>query len=96
MALGARFGVRRIYKFTRANRGVVTMLLSLDRQPDDGAFEAGRAADLPLAWTEEPHGQGRVFYTALGHREDVLAESALSAACPRWSPLGARSAAAAA
>ena len=71
MPLGLRFRIfDEIYKFTRANRGTVTMLLSLDRQPDDGAPEAGQAADLPLAWAKS-YGQGRVFYTALGHREDV-------------------------
>jgi uncharacterized protein len=71
MPLGARFRVfDEIYKFTRANRGGVTMLLSLDRQPDDGAAESGQPADLPLAWAKS-YGQGRVFYTALGHREDV-------------------------
>jgi type 1 glutamine amidotransferase len=69
--LGSRFRVfDEIYKFTRANRGEVTMLLSLDRHPADGLPEAGRAGDLPLAWAKG-HGQGRVFYTALGHREDV-------------------------
>ena len=69
--LGSRFQVfDEIYMFTRANRGEVTMLLSLDRHPADGLPEAGRAGDLPLAWAK-PHGRGRVFYTALGHREDV-------------------------
>jgi type 1 glutamine amidotransferase len=69
--LGERFRVfDEIYKFTRPNRGAVTMLLSLDRHPDDGLPEAGQAGDLPLAWAKD-HGRGRVFYTALGHREDV-------------------------
>jgi type 1 glutamine amidotransferase len=69
--LGSRFRVfDEIYRFTRANRSEVTMLLSLDRHPADGLPEAGRAGDLPLAWAKT-HGQGRVFYTALGHREDV-------------------------
>lgn len=68
---GPRFRVfDEIYKFTRANRGSVTMLLSLDRQPDDGSPESGQPGDLPLAWAKS-YGQGRVFYTALGHREDV-------------------------
>ena len=68
---GPRFRVfDEIYKFTRANRGSVTMLLSLDRQPDDGLPESGQPGDLPLAWAKS-YGQGRVFYTALGHREDV-------------------------
>ena len=69
--LGQRFRVfDEIYKFRRPNRGSVTMLLSLDRQPSDGLPEAGQPGDLPLAWAKT-HGQGRVFYTALGHREDV-------------------------
>jgi type 1 glutamine amidotransferase len=69
--LGQRFRVfDEIYKFTRPNRGSVTMLLSLDRHPADGLPEAGQPGDLPLAWAKN-YGQGRVFYTALGHREDV-------------------------
>ena len=59
-----------IYKFTRANRGAVTMLLSLDGHPADGLPEQGQPADLPLAWAKSD-GRGRVFYTALGHREEV-------------------------
>ncbi len=69
--LGQRFRVRdEIYRFARPNRGRVTMLLSLDRFPADGLENAGQPGDLPLAWAKS-HGQGRVFYTALGHREDV-------------------------
>jgi uncharacterized protein len=73
--LGQRFRVfDEIYKFTRANRGAVTMLLSLDRHPADGLPESGQPGDLPLAWARI-YGQGRVFYTALGHREDVWESS---------------------
>jgi type 1 glutamine amidotransferase len=69
--LGQRFRVfDEIYKFTTANRGRVTMLLSLDRHPADGLPQSGQPADLPLAWAKS-FGRGRVFYTALGHREDV-------------------------
>jgi type 1 glutamine amidotransferase len=69
--LGARLSiVDEIYRFARPNRGVVTMLLSLDRYPDDGLPDQGQPADLPLAWAK-PYGRGRVFYTALGHRDDV-------------------------
>jgi hypothetical protein len=69
--LGSRFRVfDEIYLFTKPNRGSVTMLLSLDRHPADGLPDAGKPADLPLAWSKS-YGQGRVFYTALGHREDV-------------------------
>jgi type 1 glutamine amidotransferase len=69
--LGSRLAIfDEIYKFTRPNRGAVTMLLSLDRHPADGLPEQGQAADLPLAWAKS-HGRGRVFYTALGHRDEV-------------------------
>lgn len=69
--LGSRFRIfDEIYMFTRANRGSVTMLLSLDRRPADGLPGAGQSADLPLAWAKS-YGQGRAFYSALGHREDV-------------------------
>ena len=70
-ALGPRLDIfDEIYKFVRGNRGQVTMLLSLDRQPLDGLPGQGEPADLPLAWARG-HGAGRVFYTALGHRDDV-------------------------
>jgi uncharacterized protein len=73
--LGQRFRVLdEIYKFARSNRGSVTMLLSLDRHPMDGLPQAGQPADLPLAWAKT-YGRGRVFYTALGHREDVWQHS---------------------
>jgi type 1 glutamine amidotransferase len=69
--LGQRFRVfDEIYLFREQNRSRVTILLSLDRHPDDGLPEAGQPGDLPLAWVKD-HGQGRVFYTALGHHEDV-------------------------
>lgn len=69
--LGGRFSVLdEIYRFKHNNRADVMMLLSLDRYPADGLPDAGQPADLPLAWARM-HGRGRVFYTALGHREDV-------------------------
>jgi hypothetical protein len=55
-----------IYQFKSFDRGRVHMLLALDKHPNEGT-----PGYYPLAWTRTP-GQGRVFYTALGHREDVL------------------------
>lgn len=46
------------------------ILLSLDKHPPDGAPEAGQPGDFPLAWFR-PYGKGRVFFTALGHREEL-------------------------
>jgi type 1 glutamine amidotransferase len=69
--LGARWRVfDEIYRFTHNNRQSAHLLLSLDRYPQDGLPDAGRPADLPLAWYST-YGSGRVFYTALGHRDDV-------------------------
>lgn len=59
-----------IYEFRTNPRGRVNVLLSLDRHPDDGHPEADQPGDFPLAW-HRMYGNGRVFYTALGHREDV-------------------------
>ena len=47
-----------------------TVLLKFDRNPPDGLGTAGEPVDLPLAW-QKPHGSGRVFYTALGHRQEI-------------------------
>jgi type 1 glutamine amidotransferase len=74
--LGARYRVfDEIYRFTHNNRGEVAPLLTLDRYPDDGLDRAGEPGDLPLAWTRA-HGQGRVFYTALGHRDELWNDDA--------------------
>jgi type 1 glutamine amidotransferase len=74
--LGARYRVfDEIYRFVGNNRDVVTPLLSLDRFPRDGLARAGDPGDLPLAWAKS-HGAGRVFYTALGHREELWRDTA--------------------
>ena len=69
--LAPRFTITdELYRFTRNSREAVHVLLSMDRVPPDGVGEAGAAADLPMAWKHD-YGNGRVFYTALGHREEV-------------------------
>lgn len=69
--LGTRYRVfDEIYRFTRNNRSSVTPLLTLDRFPSDGLPRAGQPGDLPLAWMKS-HGSGGVFYTALGHRDEL-------------------------
>jgi uncharacterized protein len=69
--LGGRYRVfDEIYRFHVNNRDRVDMLLSLDRTPADGLADASQPGDLPLAWSRT-YGTGRVFYTALGHREEV-------------------------
>jgi uncharacterized protein len=54
-----------IYQFKNFDRAKVHGLLTLDQHPNDKT-----PGDYPIAWIKE-YGEGRVFYTALGHREDV-------------------------
>lgn len=64
-----------IYQFRDWDRSKVSVLLSLDATKVDltrkGVNRADR--DFGLAWTDT-FGKGRVFYTALGHREEVWAD----------------------
>jgi uncharacterized protein len=65
--LGKSFKVfDEIYEFKNYERSKVHMLLSLDKHPQDKT-----AGYYPIAWSRM-FGKGRVFYTALGHREDVI------------------------
>lgn len=54
-----------IYLLKSFNRGTVHGLLTLDKEPNKKT-----PGDFPIAWCKE-FGKGRVFYTSLGHREDV-------------------------
>ena len=54
-----------IYQFKNFDRAKVHGLLTLDKHPNNKT-----PGDYPVAWTKE-YGQGRVFYTSLGHREDI-------------------------
>jgi uncharacterized protein len=54
-----------IYQFKNFDRTKVHGLLTLDKHPNDKT-----PGDYPIAWCKD-YGQGRVFYTSLGHREDV-------------------------
>lgn len=56
-----------IYEFKNWSRDAVHVLLAMHAHPQTGA-----TGDFPLAWTHRP-GRGRMFYTALGHREDMYA-----------------------
>lgn len=54
-----------IYQFNGFDRSKVHGLLTLDKHPNNKT-----PGDYPVAWCKE-YGKGRVFYTSLGHREDV-------------------------
>jgi len=55
-----------VYQFKDFSRDRMRGLLSLDKHPN--TQEPG---DFPIAWCRN-EGRGRVFYTALGHREDLM------------------------
>lgn len=54
-----------IYQFKNFDRAKVHGLLGLDKHPNNKT-----PGDYPLAWCRM-FGTGRVFYTALGHRNDI-------------------------
>jgi uncharacterized protein len=54
-----------IYQFKNYDPGRVKELLVLDKHPNDRS-----PGHFPVSWCRE-YGQGRVFYTSLGHREDL-------------------------
>jgi type 1 glutamine amidotransferase len=64
--LGPTFHVKdEIYLIKNFDRANVHPLLMLDKHPNDKT-----PGEYPIAWAKE-YGKGRVFYTSLGHREDV-------------------------
>jgi len=56
-----------IYEFKNWDRKRVHMLLTMHKHP-----QKDEQGDFPVAWTNRV-GKGRMFYTSLGHREDVYA-----------------------
>jgi hypothetical protein len=54
-----------IYQFKNFDPAKVHGLLTLDKHPNDKT-----PGNYPISWCKE-YGKGRVFYTSLGHREDV-------------------------
>ncbi|HRY47676.1 MAG TPA: ThuA domain-containing protein [Candidatus Paceibacterota bacterium] len=55
-----------IYQMQKFNRSQVRGLLTLDKHPNTGV-----PGDYPIAWCKA-YEDGRVFYTSLGHRTDVV------------------------
>src|SRR5205085_3195355 len=54
-----------IYLIKNFDRTKVHGILSLDKHPNTGI-----PGDFPISWSKQI-GKGRLFYTSLGHREDV-------------------------
>jgi type 1 glutamine amidotransferase len=55
-----------VYLIKNYDPNRVHELLVLDKHPN----KKKQSGHFPVAWTKE-HGKGKVFYTTLGHREDV-------------------------
>ena len=55
-----------VYLIKNYDPAKVHELLILDKHPNNKK----QSGHFPVAWTKE-HGKGKVFYTTLGHREDV-------------------------
>jgi len=55
-----------IYLFKDWSRDDIRVLIALDKHPN-----TGEPGDFPISWVHQ-YGKGRVFYTALGHREDLM------------------------
>jgi hypothetical protein len=64
--------VDEIYQFRGLSRDQVRVLLTLDERSVDLRLPEVRGTDgeFPLAWCR-PYGNGRVFYTALGHFDET-------------------------
>lgn len=62
-----------IYQMKDFDGSKVQRLLSLSElmlNPNDIRAKKGTPGDYPVSWSKE-YGKGRVFYTSLGHREDL-------------------------
>jgi len=55
-----------IYQFTSYDSAKVHDLLIMDKHPETGA-----AGHFAVSWCKD-YGAGKVFYTSLGHREDLI------------------------
>ena len=54
------------YNFRNYDRTQVHALLAMETHPTNGT-----AGHYPVSWIK-PYGKGRVFYTSMGHRDDVI------------------------
>jgi type 1 glutamine amidotransferase len=69
--LGESFEIRdEIYQFKNFLRDELQVLLVLDNDSVDVNKSKHAEKYFPVAWCRE-YGRGRVFYTSLGHREEV-------------------------
>jgi len=63
-----------IYILKNVQRADLNVLVYMDAHPKDGSKEAGTPGEHLLSWCRQ-YGKGRVFYTALGHRDEIWRDS---------------------
>jgi uncharacterized protein len=59
-----------IYILKNVPRADLNVLVYMDSHPKDGSADAGKPGEHLLSWCRQ-YGKGRVFYTALGHRQEI-------------------------
>jgi type 1 glutamine amidotransferase len=59
-----------IYQIAEFSRERSHVLISLDTSSVDMQHEGVKQTDNPIAWTRR-HGEGRVFYSSLGHASEI-------------------------
>lgn len=59
-----------MYILKNNDRTKVHVILSMNHYPNDGSPDAGKPGDHLIAWCKS-YGKGRVFYTVLGHRQEM-------------------------
>lgn len=59
-----------IYILKNVARPDLNVLVTMDHYPNDGSPDAGKPGEHLLSWCRQ-YGKGRVFYTALGHRDEM-------------------------
>ncbi len=64
-----------MYRIRNYDRSRVRDIFASTVIPMDGRPDQGTAAHFPVSWVRS-EGKGRVFYTSLGHREDVWDDDA--------------------
>ena len=61
-----------IYEFNRFSKEKVRVLMSLNLEKSDEPGKPLKTDYVPIAWVK-PHGEGRVFFSSLGHAEKTWA-----------------------
>ena len=63
-----------MYHFKNYDRSRLRDIWSSEKQPMDGRPTQGQAEHFPVSWVRK-QANGKVFYTSLGHREDIWDDS---------------------